>query len=88
MSKNQIRNIRPAVPEDINSILSLIDPFKRRYLAKRDKVDIERNLPSYIVLDHDGQICGCACLYHYLEENIAEISCLIVRPDYQQKEKI
>ena len=49
VSKNQIRNIRPAVPADINSILSLIDPFKKDgTLAKRDKVDIERNLSSYI----------------------------------------
>ena len=86
VSKNQIRNIRPAVPADINSILSLIYPFKKDgTLTKRDKVDIERNLSNYIVLDHDGQICGCACLNHYSEENVAEISCLIVRPDYQQK---
>ena len=86
VSKNQIRNIRPAVPADINSILSLIDPFEKDgTLAKRDKVDIERNLSSYFVLDHDGQICGCACLNHYSEENVAEISCLIVRPDYQRK---
>ena len=86
VSKNQIRNIRTAVPADINSILSLIDPFEKDgTLAKRDKVDIERNLSSYFVLDHDGQICGCACLNHYSEENVAEISCLIVRPDYQRK---
>ena len=61
VSKNQIRNIRPAIPADINSIVSLIDPLKKDgTLAKRDKVEIERNLLSYVVLDHDGQICGCA----------------------------
>ena len=87
VSKNQIKNIRPAVPADINSILSLIEPFKKDgTLAKRDKVDIERNLSSYIVLDHDGQICAVHALT-IIEENVAEISCLIVRPDYQQKEK-
>ena len=86
VSQSQIKNIRPAAPDDISSILSLIEPFRKDgTLTNRDQNDIERNLADYIVLDHDGQICGCGCLNHYLEENLGEISCLIVRSDYQQK---
>ena len=48
MSKNQIRNIRPAVPEDINSILSLIDPFKKDGTTKRDKVDMKETFQAIL----------------------------------------
>ena len=84
VARDQLRNIRPAGPQDINSILDLIKPIESSgTLTKRSRVDIERDIVNYYVLDHDSQIYGCACLNTYSEEKVSEISCLIVHSKYQ-----
>ena len=84
VARDQLKNIRPAGPQDINSILDLIKSFESSgTLTKRSRVDIERDIVNYYVLDHDSQIYGCACLKTYNEEKVSEISCLIVNSKYQ-----
>ena len=84
VARDQLKNIRPAGPQDINSILDLIKPLESSgTLTKRSRVDIERDIVNYYVLDHDSQIYGCACLNIYNKEKVSEISCLIVHSKYQ-----
>ena len=44
---------------------------------------IERDVEKFTVLEHDGVIYGCVALMPYLSENMAEMACLIVQPEWQ-----
>ncbi len=48
--------------------LQLIEPFEKDgTLVKRDRTEIERDIATYTVIEHDGVIFGCAALYPYPE---------------------
>jgi amino-acid N-acetyltransferase len=52
----------------VGGILQLIEPFEKDgTLVKRDRTEIERDIASYTVIEHDGVIFGCAALYPYPE---------------------
>ena len=48
----------------MGGIIQLIEPFERDgTLVKRDRTEIERDIASYTVIEHDGVIFGCAALH-------------------------
>ncbi len=80
----KLESLREAGADDIGGILQLIEPFERDgTLVKRDRTEIERDIGSYTVIEHDGVIFGCAALYPYPEAHTAEMAALTVSPHVQ-----
>jgi amino-acid N-acetyltransferase len=69
----KLEELREATVDDVGGILQLIEPFEKDgTLVKRDRTEIERDIASYTIIEHDGVIFGCAALYPYPEAKTAK----------------
>jgi len=76
--------LRDATIDDVGGILALIRPMEEEgILAPRDHAQIERDVEKFSVIEHDGVIFGCAALYSYEGQDIAEMACLAVSGNVQ-----
>ncbi|MBS1186163.1 MAG: argA [Burkholderiaceae bacterium] len=81
-----LESLREATIEDVGGILKLIEPLEEAgVLVKRGRELIEREIEYFSVIEHDGIIFGCAALYPFPTEKMAEMACLIVKPEVQQQ---
>jgi amino-acid N-acetyltransferase len=79
-----LESLREATIEDVGGILKLIEPLEADgTLVKRGRELIEREINYFSVIEHDGVIFGCAALYPFPSEKMAEMACLTVSPDAQ-----
>lgn len=79
-------DMRKATIEDIAGILELIEPLEANgVLAHRSREKLELEIDHFTVLLRDGVIIGCAALYPFDAEKVAEISCLAVHGSYQNQ---
>ena len=79
-----VESLREATIKDVGSILKLIEPYEENgTLVKRGRELLEREIENFSVIEHDGVIFGCAALYPFPAEKMAEMACLIVDPDIQ-----
>jgi amino-acid N-acetyltransferase len=84
ISSENLESLRGATIEDVGGILQLIEPFEADgTLVKRGRELLEREIENFSVIEHDGVIFGCAALYPFPEEKMAEMACLIVNPEVQ-----
>ena len=84
VSSHNLESLREATIEDVGGILQLIEPLEADgTLVKRGRELIEREINYFSVIEHDGVIFGCAALYPFPEERMAEMACLTVNPDVQ-----
>lgn len=84
ISSQNLESLREATIEDVGGILKLIEPLEADgTLVKRGRELIEREIDNFSVIDHDGVIFGCAALYPFPEERMAEMACLTVNPEVQ-----
>lgn len=84
ISHDSVESLREATIEDVGGILKLIEPFEADgTLVKRGRELIEREIDYFSVIEHDGVIFGCAALYPFPAEKMAEMACLIVNPEAQ-----
>jgi len=84
VSTENLERLREATVEDVGGIIKLIEPLEADgTLVKRGRELIEREIDNFSVIDHDGVIFGCAALYPFPGENMAEMACLTVNPDVQ-----
>src|SRR5690606_26434214 len=82
--EDTLDDLRPATVDDVGAIVQLIEPLEADgTLVPRGRAVIERDVEKFTVLEHDGVIYGCAALIPYLEENMAELACLIVHQEWQ-----
>ncbi|MBV8249043.1 MAG: amino-acid N-acetyltransferase [Comamonas sp.] len=80
----KLEELREATIDDVGGIIQLIEPFERDgTLVKRDRTEIERDIASYTVIEHDGVIFGCAALHSYPEGKTAEMAAVTVSPKSQ-----
>jgi amino-acid N-acetyltransferase len=80
----KLESLREATSDDVGGILQLIEPFERDgTLVRRERTEIERDIASYTVIEHDGVIFGCAALYAYPEAGTAELAALTISPNVQ-----
>lgn len=76
--------LREATIDDVGGILAIIQPLEEDgTLVKRDRALIEAEITNFTVIEHDRVIFGCAGLYAFPEENMAEMACLAVNPESQ-----
>ena len=77
----KLESLREASADDVGGILQLIEPFERDgTLVRRGRTEIERDIGTYTVIEHDGIIFGCAALMPYPEARTAEMAALTVSP--------
>jgi amino-acid N-acetyltransferase len=84
VSAQNLESLREATIEDVGGILKLIEPLEADgTLVKRGRELIEREINYFSVIEHDGVIFGCAALYPFPAEKMAEMACLTVNPEVQ-----
>jgi amino-acid N-acetyltransferase len=84
ISSQNLESLREATIEDVGGILKLIEPLEADgTLVKRGRELIEREIEYFSVIEHDGVIFGCAALYPFPQEKMAEMACLTVNPEVQ-----
>lgn len=84
ISSQNLESLREATIEDVGGILKLIEPLEADgTLVKRGRELIEREIEYFSVIEHDGVIFGCAALYPFPAEKMAEMACLTVNPEVQ-----
>jgi amino-acid N-acetyltransferase len=81
-----VETLRQATIADVGGILQLIEPYEQNgTLVKRGRERLEREIENFSVVEHDGVIFGCAALYPFPAEKMAEMACLIVAPSVQNQ---
>ena len=84
ISHENLESLRQANIEDVGGIIKLIEPLEADgTLVKRGRELIEREIDYFSVIEHDGVIFGCAALYPFPEQKMAEMACLTVNPEVQ-----
>lgn len=82
--EDTLDDLRPASVDDVGAIVQLIEPLEADgTLVPRGRSVIERDVEKFTVLEHDGVIYGCVAIMPYLDEQMAEMACLIVQPEWQ-----
>lgn len=79
-------DLRPATIEDIGGLLELIAPFENDgTLVRRSREQLEMEIEHFTVVERDGMIIGCAAIYPFIKEKVAELACLVVHTDYSDQ---
>ncbi|WP_241973713.1 amino-acid N-acetyltransferase [Candidatus Pantoea edessiphila] len=76
--------IRKATINDIGGILELIRPLEKQgILVRRSREQLEIEIDKFTIIKIDDLTIACAALYPFLDEEIGEMACLAVHPDYR-----
>lgn len=76
--------VRLADIDDIGGILDLIHPLEAQgVLVRRSREQLEQEIHQFTIIEKDGLIIGCAALYPYLDEKMAEMACVAIHPEYR-----
>lgn len=79
---------RQAQIQDIGGILDLIHPLEEQgILVRRSREQLEQEIHKFTIIDKDRLVIGCAALYPYLEDSMAEMACVAVHPDYRDGDR-
>jgi len=79
-----LETMRQANIEDVGGILKLIEPLENEgILVWRGRERIEIEINHFYVMEHDSRIIGCAALYPFINEKMAEFACLAIDPQYR-----
>lgn len=84
-SAEQTRN---AQIHDIGGILDLIQPLEEQgILVRRSREQLEQEIHQFTIIEKDRLIIGCAALYPYIEDKMAEMACVAIHPDYRDGDR-
>lgn len=87
ISQDPYDTIRQAVAHDVMGIMSLIKPLEDEgILIPRPKERLEAEIDDFCVIERDGKILGCACLYD-LGKDDGEIASIAIDPAYRSGER-
>ncbi|MGL6261129.1 amino-acid N-acetyltransferase [Vibrio sp. WXL210] len=76
--------VRHAQIDDIGGILDLIRPLEEQgVLVRRSREQLEREIHQFTIIEKDGLVIGCAALYPYLNDQMAEMACMAIHPEYR-----
>ena len=86
INANNYENIRAATIEDISGIIELIKPLEKDgTLVQRSLESLERDIDSYFVIERDNRVIGCAALFFFTQNHMAELACFVIHPQYRKK---
>ncbi|ADT87945.1 amino-acid N-acetyltransferase [Vibrio sp. Vb2880] len=76
--------VRQAQIDDIGGIFDLIRPLEEQgILVRRSREQLEQEIHKFTIIDKDGLLIGCAALYPYQDESMAEMACVAIHPEYR-----
>ncbi|MCA2016919.1 amino-acid N-acetyltransferase [Vibrio tritonius] len=76
--------VRQAHIDDISGIFDLILPLEEQgILVRRSREQLEQEIHKFTVIEKDRLIIGCAALYPYHDEKMAEMACVAIHQDYR-----
>jgi N-acetylglutamate synthase-like GNAT family acetyltransferase len=78
----QYIEVRPALPEDLNGIRSLMSLDASQNLSAQC---CEGNVEQFLVAAIDDYVVACARLQHFVEAKKSFVSSLVVNPDYSDR---
>ena len=62
----------------------MIEPLENEgILVRRGRERIEMEINHFYVMEHDNRTIGCAALYPFMPEKMAEFACLAIDPQYR-----
>lgn len=80
--------IRCATIHDIGGILELIRPLEQQgILVRRSREQLEMEVNKFTLIERDNLTIACAALYPFAEEQIGEMACVAVHPDYRSSSR-
>jgi amino-acid N-acetyltransferase len=75
---------RTARIDDVGGLLELIQPLESKgILVRRSRELLETEIEHFTIMERDGLVVGCAALYPYRQERMAELACVAVHPNYR-----
>ncbi|MGB4811606.1 MAG: amino-acid N-acetyltransferase [Methylophilaceae bacterium] len=79
-----LETMRQANIDDVGGILKLIEPLENEgVLVRRGRERIEVEINYFYVMEHDNSSIGCAALYPFNNEKMAEFACFAIDPQYR-----
>mgnify|MGYP006276943749 CR=1 FL=1 len=86
LSRHGYDDLRTAQVDDVAGIQALIRPLEEQgVLVRRSRERLETEIGCFVVAERDGTIIACAALYPFEEEQIGELACVAVHPDYRSQ---
>ncbi len=80
--------IRKATIDDIGGILELIRPLEEQgILVRRSREQLEMEINKFTVVVRDNLTIACAALYPFPDEQIGEMACVAVHPEYRSSSR-
>jgi amino-acid N-acetyltransferase len=84
ISDRPYEELRPARIDDIPGIRALLEPLEQAgVLVPRPREDLEQIIDRFSVTERDGTVISCAALFCWPEQDIGELACVAVHPDYR-----
>jgi amino-acid N-acetyltransferase len=80
--------VRQANIDDIGGIFDLIRPLEEQgILVRRSREQLEQEVHKFTIIDRDSLIIGCAALYPYIEDRMAEMACVAIHTEYRDSNR-
>ena len=54
---------------------------------RRSREQLEMEIDKFTIIERDGLIIGCAALYCFMEEAMAEMACVAIHPEYRNSNR-
>ncbi len=84
ITEERYESTRKAHIDDVGGILELIQPLEAEgVLVRRSRERLEMEIDHFTLVERDGMIIACAALYPIPNENLGELACLTVHPEYR-----
>lgn len=84
VTEEGLETMRQANIDDVGGILKLIEPLENDgILVRRGRERIEMEIEHFYVMEHDNRTIGCAALYPFADERMAEFACLAIDNAYR-----
>ena len=86
--RHSAEQARAATIDDIGGILDLIRPLEAEgILVRRSREQLEMEIDHFSIVERDGMVIGCAALYPFPEEAMAEMACVAIHPEYRSSSR-
>jgi len=86
VSGERFEELRQAAIDDVGGLLELIAPLEEDgILVRRSRERLEMEIDHFTALERDGMVIGCAALYPFPREEVAELACLVVHDAYRKE---
>ncbi|MBL4868706.1 MAG: amino-acid N-acetyltransferase, partial [Pseudomonadales bacterium] len=85
LSSDSYETVRTATIDDAGGLIELLEPLEKQgVLVRRSREMLETEIEQFTVIDRDGMIVGCAALYPFIDQQLGELACVAVHPDYRE----